>query len=313
MGKVRIPAQCAEAFPGNHALSRINLNNGRIITPVLENTPVFPQNFCDHSQKNPKLFLVPSNHKPRAKIVQETDKKLVKAYAKPKLSLKTLQFHDASGHKVKSQRREAAVTLLQVMNYYQDDSTGRIGRSVANGTFGDYSLKMLASKAGLQIRRAKRAMKDIVRAGYLKVIKQWFKDPETGVIKGLPSIRSFLPKFFIDLDVKGGIWEKWFTQRGWAKAREDKKLSKEDRKRSRAMMGLIKDSLGGMATNAKKGVKRIMGIVKGVPPVLSKKQTEAHAAHEKMLISKTLELFNLYPDRSISEYYKALKEAHPFV
>jgi hypothetical protein len=257
----------------------------------------------------PKLFVIPSNHKPRAKVVQETDKKLQGAYLKPKSSLKTLQFHDETGHRVRSQRREAAIALLQVMNYYQDDATGRIGRLQDNGSFRDLSLKKLAEYAGLKYKRAKRAMTDIICSGYLKVIKQFVRDV-TGKVKGLPSIRSFLPKFFVDLDVK--LWTKWFSQREYANERKQKKINKVDKRTARAAMGLIKEVVSNMGTAAKKGAKKILGIVSGVPSVDSPKRAEARAEHTKKLNRKALELFNLDPSKSPGDYLRALREAHPF-
>ena len=307
MSEGREPAQCVYAFPGSSTLSsHISGEVGKIIHQVHDCQPSLVANYCNHARFAPKLFVIPSNHKPRAKVVQETDKKLALAYRTPKLSLKTLQFHDSTGHRVRSQRREAAIALLQVMNYYQDDATGRIGRLNNDGTFNDLSLKKLAKYAGLLLKRAKRAMRDIVRSGYLKVIRQFNMDDVTGKVTGLPSIRSFLPKFFIDLDVKGKIWAKWFNQRGWAKERTEKKLNKVDRKKSRAMMALIKGTIEQMGSAVKKTLS-----FKSVPSVESTQHREARIAHEKNLMSKALEMFNLNPSRSTGDYYKALLQSHP--
>lgn len=313
MREVRKPAQRAEALGGRSTLSSVeSVKNGEIIHQSDVSQPPLSPNYCNHVPFAPKLFVIPSNHKPRAKIVQETDKRLAAAYTKPKGSLRSLQFHDESGHRVKSQRREAAIALLQVMNYYQDDSTGRIGRLQDNGGFRDLTLKKLAQYAGLKLRRAIRAMKDIVRSGYLKVIKQFIRNPDTGEVKGLPSIRSFLPKFFTDLDVAGSLWTKWFTQRGWANERAAKKISKQDRKKSRAMLGLLKETIGNLGTTAKTGARKIMGIVSSVTPVESEKKRNERIEHDRKLNKKALELFNLDSSKSPSEYLRALREAHPF-
>lgn len=309
MGTGRKPAQCAPALQSNSALSSNKLLEvAKIIPQESVSQLVFAANYCNHSPSAPKLFIIPSNHKPRAKIVQETDKKLASAYAKPKTSLKTLQFRDESGHQVRSQRREAAIALLQVMNYYQDDATGRIGRSVDGGGFRDMSLKSLAEKAGIAIRRAIRALKDITRAGYLKVTKQFIRNPETGEVKGLPSIRTFKAKLFTDLDVKGDVWTKWFTQRGWAQQRADKKVSKQQKKKARAMFGLVKDQLSSMG---KKAGNKILGIISSVTPVESEKTRQARIDRERNLYRKALDLFNLDPSKSPSEYYAALKSDNP--
>jgi hypothetical protein len=243
--------------------------------------------------------------------VQETSKKLAAAYDKPKTSLNTLQFHNESGHQVRSQRREAAIALLQVMNYYQDDATGRIGRALENGGFRDMTLKALAQKAGIVYRRAKRALKDILRAGYMKVTRQFLRNPETGEVRGIASIRSFLPKFFTDLDMDGSLWTKWFSQRGWAQQRAEKKTTKEGRKKARAMIGLVKEQLGNMGSKARSAGNKILGIISSVTSV-SQKEIDRQSAYKQMLGRKAVELFNLDPSKSPSEHYAALQTAHPF-
>lgn len=301
MREVRKPAQNAVALGRATLLSSpCNIHASKVIQPKSACQPLRTQNYCDHVPCSPKLFVIPPDHKPRAKIVQETDKKLRDAYRKPKSSLKTLQFHDESGHQVKSQRREACIALLQAMNHYQDDSTGRIGRSMGDGTFRDINLGKISKYAGLNVRRAKRALGDIKRSGYMKITRQYAQDEETGKYHGLPSIRSFLPKFFTDLCVKGGIWIKWFRQRGWAKEREQKKISKEDRHKARAMIGLINT-----------GIKKFGAIVKGVPSVKSNKEMDSHVQHEQKLIRNALELFSRDPATSITDHLRALKEKYP--
>ena len=307
MREVRIPAQCAPAQTSNSALSSDKfLQVAKIIPQDMACQPVLAANYCDHSPSAPKLFIVPATHKPRAKIVQETSKKLAAAYDKPKTSLNTLQFHNESGHQVRSQRREAAIALLQVMNYYQDDATGRVGRALENGGFRDMTLKALAQKAGIVYSRAKRALKDIFRAGYMKVTRQFLRNPETGEIRGIASIRSFLPKFFTDLDMDGSLWTKWFSQRGWAQQRAEKKTTKEGRKKARALVGLIKEQVGNMGSKAKSAGNKILGIVRSVTSV-SQKEIDRQSAYKQKMISKSLELFRLDPSKSPSEYYAALK------
>lgn len=312
MSEGRIPAQCGVACEASTALSSDKfLEVAEIIHQTDVSQPPLASNFCNHIPNVPKLFIIPSEHKPRAKVVQETHKLLNKAYSVPKHSLRTLQFHDESGRRVRSQRREAAIALLQVMNYYQDDATGRIGRQLNDGTFRDMTIKKMADYAGLALRRAKRAMEDIVRSGYLAVTRQFVRVLETGEVKALPSIRSFLPKFFTDLEVKGSMWVKWFSQRGWAKERADKKVNKSERKKARAMMGLVKETIGALGASAKNGAKRFLGAVRSVPSVESESSKIARIQHEQNLGRKAVELFNLDPSKTIGEYLLELRKAYP--
>lgn len=303
MREGRIPAQRGVTFcPGRHIEQHHKPSNAKIKSVDATCQTLLAPNYCKHIPSVPKLFIVPSNHKPRAKIVQETINKLAAAYVKPKGSLKTLQFHDKSGHRVKSQRREAAISLLQVMNYYQDDATGSVGRFLQDGAFRPIPLKKLAKYANLELRRAKRAMRDIVRSGYLKVTRQFIRDDESGQVKGLPSLRSFLPKFFMDLEVKGDLWTKWFSQREWSKQREEKRISKQQRKKSHAMIGLFKQAMGST-------VKKIAGIIKTVPSVQSEKETEARIYQEKNLMEKAKRMFEADPSRSPLDYLRDLKQS----
>ena len=77
------------------------------------------------------------------------------------------------------------------------------------------------------------------------------------------------------------------------------------------MLGLVKETLGAMGSKAKGAVNKVMGIVKGVPSVPSQKETERLIAYKKNLCKKALNLFNLDPSRSVSEYYQALQDADP--
>jgi hypothetical protein len=62
----------------------------------------------------------------------------------------------------------------------------------------------------------------------------------------------------------------------------------------------------------KKGAKKIMGLVTGVPKEESPKRKEARIAHQQKIGRKALDLFNLDPSKSISEYYRSLQESDPF-
>ncbi|HJY22915.1 MAG TPA: hypothetical protein VJ279_08530 [Hanamia sp.] len=225
--------------------------------------------------------------------------------------LATIQFHYQTGYRVKSQRREAILRLLQVMVYYMDDATGRVGRLLDNGLYEYYTMKKLAKFAGLKFKRAKRAMKAIVRAGYIKVTRQYKMDEETGKYEGRGSRREFLPKFFIDLDISGDLWTKWFSQKNWKREREEKKRTKQDIRRAWSAIGFLKESIGHSIDRAKKPIKRIVGIVKGIPLEDPFPVKEAKIAHEKNLIAKALNLFNLDPSKSVREYLQELKALHP--
>jgi hypothetical protein len=55
-----------------------------------------------------------------------------------------------------------------------------------------------------------------------------------------------------------------------------------------------------------------MGLVTGIPKEESAKRKEARIAYQQKIGRKALDLFNLDPSKSISEYYRSLQESDPF-
>lgn len=300
----RIPAQGAVSLTGDHTLSSSHESTqAQSIHPNGESQQLPWANYCNHLPLKPRFFTAPAEHKPRAKTIAEIIKRLCDAYFKPQKKLSALQNHLDTGNQVKSAAREAAIKVLQVMAYYVDDATGRIGRRLQDGTWKDLSIKKIASYANIRLKRAKRAMKAIAKAGYIKVTRQWTRG-EDGRYIGLPSVREFLPKFFMDLDIKGDIWQKWFHNKEWKKQQEFKRQSKQDKRKGRAALGLIRETMKGMG-------KMLNGIIKGVPKPESEAKREARIAHLQKIGRKAVELFNLDPSKSISEWHKELSNKYP--
>jgi hypothetical protein len=272
MRQGRIPAQGVECLTGDHTLSSTNcITQAQSIHPDSESQQLPWHNYCCHLPLQPTFFTIPVEHKPRALTIVEIIKRLSTAYFNPQKQLPALQNHLDTGNQVKSARREAAITLLQVMAYYVDDATGRIGRRLQDGTWRDLTIKKLAAYAKIRFKRAKRAMHDIMKAGYIKVTRQWMRD-DKGRYKGLPSVRTFLPKLFIDLDVKGELWTKWFWNMEYKKEQEFKKQTKAQKRKARATLGLINQTL-------KNGMKKVSDgfktLVKGIPSTAPKGRGEA--------------------------------------
>lgn len=303
MGQLRIAAQRASSLVSGDTLSSaINGTVADIMHDDAHSQQPFP-NYCRHLPAYPEFFKMPGNHKPRAKIIQEAITRLMDAYFKPKKQLTALQMHtQTTGNQVKSQRRNAAIAILQAMLYYIDDATGRVGRRVDNGGFNDLSIRKLADYAGLRLKRAKRAMADIVKAGYIKVTRQYIR-AENGDIFALPSIREVTPKLFVELDIKGDLWTKWFSNKIWKKEQLEKKGIKTDKRKARAMMGLINE---GLSRTGKKAMNGFKGIVKRVTG-----EKAVDVSREKDLIASALEMHKLDPSKPLSEYLKELRILRP--
>jgi hypothetical protein len=145
-------------------------------------------NKCGHDPLNPRFYLRPLEHKPRPSVLERTLTVLQDAYFLPEKFLKALNVK----RQKRSCRREAIVSVCQVMVHYLDLTTLEVGFFTNKGKFIRLDLHYIAKLAGLTFSRAKRALKDLVKAGYLKVTRQE---------KGEVSIREILFTFFRDLKI----------------------------------------------------------------------------------------------------------------
>lgn len=300
-----MPAQNIYSLADGDILSSFEQHETDTSYPSRECQPLPWANYCPHLPEKPKFFVIPEIHKNRAPIVKEIVRRLSDAYFKPSKSLKSLQVNIISGSQIKSPRREAEISLLQVMAYYMDDATGRVGRRLGDGTFQDLSIKKLATYAKLRFKRAKRAMKEIVKAGYLKVTRQYTRN-ENGEYKGLASMRVFLPRFFIDLQVNGKLWVNWFTHKKWAQARSLKKQTKQETKKARAIVGLINETI---KAGVHAGMNGINALVQKTLKITA--PNPATPEHNKRLSQAASKLFENDSSRSLTDYLRELQTLYP--
>lgn len=306
----RMPAQIVDTFCGEEN----NLSSSKTTEAIIPHNDgacqVLPwPNYCGHLPNQPEFFSPPKTHKQRSKIITETMQSLEVAYFDPQAKLASIQNHIDTGDQVKSPRREAVIRILQVMLYYVDDASGRVGRRLQDGRFEDLSVSKLAALANLRLKRAKRAMKDIIKSGYLFVTRQ-FQRARNGDIFALPSMKEFTPKFFMELDIKGKLWQGWFALKNWKKEREAKKEYKTDKKKAKAVMGLISETLKNASKGAKRTMSRVAGIVKGIPAPKAGK-SQAALNHERKLRDAAMALYRADPTPSLTDYYKQLLEKYP--
>lgn len=149
-------------------------------------------NNCQHQKLSPSWFSPPDSHKPRQYILEQAKKRVENFYWFPNKWLKAFRYW------MRSERRESCCRLLQTFLHFMSLYNLQIG--VPNPTgFRPLSLKTLAKHAGLNIRRAKRAQKDLIDAEYLTVERRYnLKDRK---FLGLSSIRTLTVKLFEDLKI----------------------------------------------------------------------------------------------------------------
>ncbi|WP_322058422.1 hypothetical protein [Paraburkholderia sp. J63] len=107
----------------------------------------------------------------------------------PARHLPTLNAANGSHRQQRRERRMACVQLLRAMLSYLDLASLRVGVPQRDGGFMSLTLPFLARHAYLPVRRAERAMRDLLRAG-LVTAQQRAERTQDGDYRGLASLRQ---------------------------------------------------------------------------------------------------------------------------
>ncbi|KVP43456.1 hypothetical protein [Burkholderia ubonensis] len=136
----------------------------------------------------------PSNS-PR--ILRTLSLRLERYLDRPARWLPALNAANGSRRQQRSERRIACAQLLRAMIKYCDLATLRVGIPAATGWV-DLTLPFFADHAGLGVRRAERALRDLQTAGLAKVRRQCaLQESSTGDrYKGLAAIKYLPPALF---------------------------------------------------------------------------------------------------------------------
>jgi hypothetical protein len=197
-------------------------------------------NRCNHNPEAPRFFSPSDNqrterHSPRPAILKRLTSAIEEYFDSPKI-LPTLNAANGSQRQQRTERREACCAVLGVLVHFLDLVTLRVGIPQTNGSMegipmeskdldGGGRIVGLAEMAGLCVRRAERAIRDLKAAGIITVHPICEKIEE-GVYKGYAAIRTITAKLF---DVVG--LGRWLThERRKAKERRDKRTEKARRK-----------------------------------------------------------------------------------
>jgi hypothetical protein len=121
--------------------------------------------------------------------------------------------------------------------HYLDLETLELGFYSDSGSFIRLDVDYIARHAKIAPIRAKRALRDIIQAGYLESTKQYKRDQDERFI-GLPSIRKISPSLFIDLKIDHF---KFFNARENKRKRNEKKLVKHARKMFHGIIKSVTD------------------------------------------------------------------------
>ncbi|MCR4471161.1 hypothetical protein [Burkholderia sp. SCN-KJ] len=131
----------------------------------------------------------------RPRILTEMQDRLDAYLDDPDRHLPTLNAANGSARRQRLERRVACVQLLRAMLKYLDLASLRIGIPQRDGGFLSLTLPFLAKHACLPVRRAERAMRDLLRAG-LVTAQQRAERTDDGGYRGLASLRQLPAALF---------------------------------------------------------------------------------------------------------------------
>jgi hypothetical protein len=181
-------------------------------------------NNCGHRPEAPRWFDPPPRHT-RPKIITKIITEVRQYYRNPASTIPSLNFANGSDRQQRSERREACLSVLGCLLHYLDLATLRVGIPQNDSSFAGISMPFIAEKTGLTLKRAERAVRDLVRAGLITVHPLCEKISDA-VYKGYAAIRTVSPKLFALFGLAGRLR----YERDKASARLKKKIRKEEAK-----------------------------------------------------------------------------------
>jgi hypothetical protein len=218
-------------------------------------------NKCGHVPEKPRWFSPPPKHT-RPKIITKAIEKIQQYYFEPSASIPSLNLANDSDRQQRSERREACIDVLGCLLHYLDLATMRVGIPQNNDTFKGISMPFIAEKTGLTLKRAERAMHDLVKSGLVTVYPLCEKISDT-VYKGYAAIRTISKKLFTLFGMGGRLK----YEREKASARQRKRSRKEELK-GKARIELLVDSQSRPTSKAGKikELQHIKKILNSSPP-----------------------------------------------
>lgn len=120
-------------------------------------------NRCNHDPSKPSLYRAQ-----RTKEINALVKRVRRFYDRPASLFKDLRHMDNRKRQVRSERREAVVSVLAVILAHYDYGQDRFGvLDQQTGEFRRFGCAFIADRSGLSLPRVWRALSDLRRAGYL--------------------------------------------------------------------------------------------------------------------------------------------------
>ena len=155
----------------------------------------FGGNFCGHDPLKPCFGLVkkPSDKMPG--ILKKLMERLEEYYDNPD-KIPSLNAANGSDRNMRSERREACITVLHCLLKYLDLATMRVEIPAdICGKWSGFRVRTMADHCGIGEKRVSRALADLTAAGLIDGY-QPKEETNDGGYKSLPSVRFFAKEIF---------------------------------------------------------------------------------------------------------------------
>ena len=260
--------------------------------PAIKNIEnYFYGNRCGHIKDCPRFYQPPSHHKERPYYLQKAIDKLPSLFFQPKSRfIKRLNAARVKKNQIRSERLEAIISVTQVLVHYLETWTLRVGLLLPTAEFLSYDTKFIAAKAGITLIRTKRAMADLVAAGYLHVKRCWTK-LDNDKYKSLAGIRTLSTRLLIDLGIP---YHKLFGLREWKRKRHEKMLMRAYKQQGHSFIGgIIKKALKTHNNN----------VAIDTAPKQNTRQKQLPEEIQKKIADEILKIKRLNPHLEIRDIY----------
>jgi hypothetical protein len=121
-------------------------------------------------------------------------------YWAPEKVLPSLNLANGSPRQQRTERRESCELVAQALLKFCDLVTLRVGVRREDGSLADLAVDVIAKHAGLPLRRAARALRDLQRAGVVHTVQRRELRPD-GEFRSSAAIKRISAKLFAVLDL----------------------------------------------------------------------------------------------------------------
>lgn len=202
-------------------------------------------NRCGHDPRAPQLqpTIRPKTGKgglpPLLRLAVE---KLGEYFTNPDL-LPTLNAANKSSRQQRTERRESCMRVLSALLHRMDIGSLRVGVPRSDGSFYDYSIDQISQAAGLGLKRTKRAITDLKRAGLI-TIHQVRRKAADSTFKSLVAIKCISRNLFAALGL-GAMFSREHEKR----AKRQHKSQRSQAKASIAIQSIVQHVGGGITSS----------------------------------------------------------------